>query len=142
MISAARKELSVMIIDDNYIDAFIAERVLKRTGVIKSIKIYADAREAIEYFLRISERDAPDLVLLDINMPEMNGFGFLEAFAEVDDILKRHCRIVMLSSSVAVLDVVAGETSPFVSMYLEKPFTEEKAAQVFKMMHTQGRILH
>src|SRR4030095_15973989 len=89
----------VMIIDDNYTDRYVGEIRLKKHPFAKEVILKDSGRSALE-FLEVSVNapgDLPQLIFLDINMPEMNGFEFLEGFALLPEIVHATCDIMMLS---------------------------------------------
>ena len=70
--------------------------------------------------------EVPGLIFLDINMPEMNGFDFLDSFKTLSDNIKSHCNIIMLTSSMDENDYKRSYESTFVKGYIIKPLNEEK----------------
>lgn len=95
-------QLNVIVIDDSEIDRYILSRQLKAAGVVR-IDQFSSALEAIEYLQSLdasATESAPDLIILDVNMPKMNGFEFLQA---TQDMLGAkpliNCKIVMYSAA-------------------------------------------
>ncbi|MEO0378003.1 MAG: response regulator [Cyanobacteria bacterium P01_A01_bin.17] len=72
----------VLLIDDNEADNFIHRLIIEESGLVRTIEEFTDAQKALEY-LRSSQANAIDLIFLDINMPRMNGFQFLEAYRDL-----------------------------------------------------------
>lgn len=112
----------IMLIDDNYIDNYIAKKVIENENVVENITVQESPLEALEY-LKNKENAFPELIFLDIKMPIMNGFEFLEEFAKLSNHEKSTCHIVILSSSNNFMDIEAAENNPFVLKYLSKPLT-------------------
>jgi len=69
---------TLMMIDDNQIDQMLYKRIIERSGLVEKLQSFSMADEALEY-LKSEPENWPDVVLLDINMPKMDGFEFLEA---------------------------------------------------------------
>lgn len=77
-----------------------------------------------------SHLEETDLILLDINMPILDGFGFLKGFPELDHQLTKQAKVVILTSSMNLEDKKRSSASPYVVGYLNKPLTEEKLAEL------------
>src|ERR1700761_4824503 len=91
-----------LLIDDNYIDNFVTRKILEGSNFVEKIIVVRSANEAIN-----SLRDKliePDVIFLDVRMPMMGGFEFLEEYEKLD-IDKVHIKIFMLSSSLDPLDL-------------------------------------
>ena len=90
------------------------------------------ATDALKYLNSLpADADAiPNVIFLDIRMPEMDGFGFLEKYKDVPDIVKQNCSIIMLSSSTHPDDKEKAENNPYVKGFLSKPLNEEKLKQL------------
>lgn len=116
----------VLLIDDDEISNFLTTSLLKRTSLAQNISICLDGKEAIRLLQKRAEEKAafPDLILLDINMPDMNGFEFLEAFRAL-----RTCPhqpvIAILTTSQNYQDIESLKNFPEVEVFLNKPLYEE-----------------
>ncbi len=100
-------ELSFIIIDDTELDHFIARKMITNANSAFKVKSFLDAQQALDYILA-NEIDASIkviLVFLDIYMPLMNGFEFIEEFEKFDPTVKDKYYIVALTSSIEASDV-------------------------------------
>src|SRR5687767_9557728 len=99
--------VKVMLVDDNSTDNFIHERILKATGFSDDIIIKNSGKSGLEYLEKNKDNTAalPDIIFLDINMPIVDGFSFLFEFENFPQLVKDHCKIVILSSSDSLSDI-------------------------------------
>ncbi|MCE7065108.1 response regulator [Dyadobacter sp. CY326] len=122
----------VMIVDDARIDRFLAEKIISRHAFAEEVVSVDSALGALEYLTKNSANDEalPDLIFLDINMPEMNGFEFLASYKTMPERIRSKCIIIMLSSSLDPEDKELALQSPYVRHFLNKPLTKQKLQEV------------
>lgn len=121
---------TILIIEDDEADQFTSEAMISLVRPDVNILIAADGREALEILSQ--EKTGPDLILLDINMPRMNGHEFLEAFCE--DKFQKTPVVVLLTSSDQQRDKERVSQYNCVRDYLLKPMDEDKAHQLLAVM--------
>ena len=89
-----KRYFAVMLIDDNEIDNLINQKMIESSGITKHIYIHTGARSALEFLKNIQEIDEfaskilPDVIFLDIDMPLMDGFQFLDEFEKLNNELR------------------------------------------------------
>lgn len=131
-----RKELRVMLVDDDTISTFIYRKVIEKGGISeKGISTFLKGEDALEFLLSNLDNpeEFPDLILLDINMPIMDGWGFLAEYSEkIWPKLSKRVVLCMLSSSVYKQDVDKAFSYSQVSDYVPKPLTSDSLAQLLK----------
>ncbi|QNF32373.1 response regulator [Adhaeribacter swui] len=117
---------SVLLIDDDAISNFLNTRLLKEMQVAQEIKVTLNGEEALRYLQqqKAANKPFPELILLDINMPVMNGFEFLEAFRDVAD-ENNQSVIIILTTSTNARDFDQLKNYEEVEVYLSKPLTDE-----------------
>ncbi|HMG14486.1 MAG TPA: response regulator [Saprospiraceae bacterium] len=118
----------VLIIDDSETDRYIAKFVIKKHQFAEEVVVKELATKALDYLasLENSIEHHPQLIFLDIRMPEMDGFGFLDEYAKLSEIVKSNCIIIMLSTSLDPEDQLRANSSPYVYRFLNKPLNKEK----------------
>jgi CheY-like chemotaxis protein len=117
----------VMLIDDNSTDNFINERVIQVSGFSRQIITEDKGRSALDY-LEMNKGNLskiPELILLDLNMPVVNGFAFLDEFKKLPENVKTKSRIVVLTSSDKIEDIDAIKELPIIMDYISKPLSEK-----------------
>ena len=113
----------VLIIDDHPDDAFVSSILFKKEFPTTEIRIEHQASEALEFLSNSTLNNSvlPEIILLDINMPLMNGFDFLKEFDKLDNDIKMKCKIFMLTSSNDEKDKEKAFESEYVFGYILKP---------------------
>jgi CheY-like chemotaxis protein len=117
----------IMIIDDNGIDNYITSALIKNSNLTKNLLEFDNAVEAIEYLEnnKGNEEELPDLILLDIYMPLMDGFEFLSLFEKIDSEFTKKCKICVVSSSIDDNDIIKARLDENVYTFISKPLTLE-----------------
>lgn len=116
----------LLLIDDSDIDNLVNQRVIERAGFASNIVVKKSAWQGLEYLTEILEKnpaELPQLILLDIRMPDLDGFGFLEEFNKLSVVIQSHCKIALLTSSIDSDDFRRASENPFVKKFLNKPLT-------------------
>ena len=125
------KFFSIMLVDDNEIDNLINQKMIEVSGICEKIFVHSGAKSAIEFLKNLEKLTAvskeilPDVIFLDVDMPLMDGFQFLDQFEQLGEDVKSHCKIVMLTSSINPLDVNRAKESSYITKYINKPLTQD-----------------
>ena len=118
----------IMLIDDDPINNLIIRKELTRFNSNISLIIYESPNEALNYFRQ--QNQSPDLILLDINMPEMNGWEFLDEFEK----LALNINLAMLTSSIAKIDHKKSQSYSIVKDYFIKPLDKDKIKKIYSLL--------
>jgi CheY-like chemotaxis protein len=132
MDNAQKKYYAVMLVDDNEIDNLINQKMIEAANICEHIFIHSGAKSAIEFLKNIEKLARgpvsmylPEIIFLDIDMPLMDGFQFLDEFERLSDSIKAHCKVVMLTSSLNPQDMNKAKKNQYVLKYINKPLTQE-----------------
>ncbi len=115
----------ILLVDDSRATNFIHEIVIRETELVEVISIVENGLEALEY-LQDDSNMRPDLILLDINMPKMNGWEFLEKYEILDKHLKAEVILVMLTTSMNPRDESRASRFSEVSGFENKSLSKDK----------------
>ncbi len=132
---ASKKYRTIMLIDDNEIDNLINQKMLEAAAIAENIYTHTGAKSAIEFLrnmenLEVADKVLPDIILLDIDMPLMDGFQFLDEFEKLANTTKKKCKIVMLTSSINPQDFNRSKNYHNVMLYLNKPLSHESIQKI------------
>lgn len=120
--------INVLIVDDDEINNFIAAKLIKKVNELSSVQTSLNGLEGINYIKSLldNQEKMPDVIFLDINMPIMNGWEFLDEYEKIKSLVQKETSIYMLSSSVYNDDIKKAETYTSVKKFISKPLTLEK----------------
>ncbi|MGL5890708.1 MAG: response regulator, partial [Bacteroidia bacterium] len=107
---------------------FYHEDILRDLEIVNRFQIFNTSAGALNYLKQVIDGDAerPDLVLLDLKMPEMDGFDLLNELEEYNPEETEKLKIIILTSSTLKRDREMADRFPFLTGFIEKPATEEK----------------
>lgn len=132
---AENKYNAVMLIDDNEIDNLINQKMIESADIAHHIFTHTGAKSAIEFLKNIEKLDhlsdqvLPDLIFLDIDMPLMDGFQFLDEFEKLKENTRTKCEIVMLTSSINPQDLKRSKKYN-VKTFLNKPLSQQNLEKI------------
>ncbi len=133
------KPIIICLVDDDDIYQFTFTQSLKKVNIAKRIMVFSNAYEALD-FLQLHIKDAqdiPDVVFLDINMPVMDGWEFLEEYTKMVPNLPKQVTIYMVSSSVNKEDIDRAKSISEVTDYLIKPVEGDAVKGILDKLQPQ-----
>jgi CheY-like chemotaxis protein len=137
----------VLVIDDDEPTNFFTNMILEESGCIHHIKVVQSGQEALDYLTKSEEPGSdgnlypsPNLILLDINMPAMNGWEFLEEYRKLSIKHKGNIRTIMLTTSLFPEDKLKAKEIPEISGFENKPLTIEKLEQILQNHFTNNNV--
>ena len=121
--SIVNKQLRILFIDDDKATNFLNKHIAKKNANVSSTVLVDSAFEAVNYLENqiLNPQDKPDIIFLDINMPAMNGWEFLDVFYKIDSVLIKDIEIVILSSSDDPNDLNQFKTYDTLLDFVKKP---------------------
>lgn len=130
-----KRLLCILLVDDDEVANFLNLRLLRKAGVAEEIAVVQHGRQALEFIQARTEEESvcPQLIFLDVKMPVMDGFEFLERYLGKEGKRENCAPVVMLSSSINPKDVTRAMDSG-ASLFLDKPLSAEKIARVWESL--------
>lgn len=118
----------IYIIDDDPIYKLVTQKLIGKTKLFSESKEFNNGNEAITYFK--STADLPDILLLDLEMPEMDGWEFLDEFCKLEKLNNKESTVYIASSSIALEDKLKAKKYNCVKDFLSKPINIEKLHKI------------
>ncbi|WP_184546069.1 response regulator [Mucilaginibacter sp. FT3.2] len=129
--TAERAPVNVCLIDDDPIYTFGFKKLINLKGFNSKVINFRDGEQAITWIKdRLNSPDLPDVIFLDINMPNTDGWEFMNEFAEIKSQLGKKITIYVLSSSINLNDIYRAKKNPDVEDYIFKPVNEYQLAEI------------
>lgn len=120
----------IILIDDDPIANMISKKIIERSFT-DSVIAFSNARDALDQFKEWWSCEGPEspvVIFLDINMPQMDGWQFLEEFGRMPRHVIDNCLVAMLTSSIDLKDIEKAKTYKSVREFISKPLTSDKLA--------------
>ncbi len=123
------------IIDDDNIYITLIKKIIKTKKLSKNLLIFNDGKQSIDYFetllQNLSEDKIPEIIFLDLNMPVMNGWEFLERFTKIKNKFNKVITLYIVSSSINPIDIDRAKNLSSVQDYLIKPVNISELENIF-----------
>jgi CheY-like chemotaxis protein len=124
--------LRVLLVDDNDTDNLIGKRIIEISKFAVKVDVINSAKKALEFLEQHMQNadQLPDVLFLDINMPIIDGFEFLERFEKMSETIKNTTRVVILSSSDSEKDIERIADNPRVIKFITKPLKQHDLDEI------------
>jgi CheY-like chemotaxis protein len=124
------------VIDDDPVFTFLLAKMIEKFEDLAKSVFFENGQEAIDYLrTHATEEEAlPDLILLDINMPILDGWQFIEAYADLEPSLSKPITIYMISSSREMEDQERALATGYISEYIQKPVYANELQEIITKM--------
>jgi CheY-like chemotaxis protein len=122
----------ILLVEDDDTINFFNQFLIQSRSIAAHVAVALNGQEALDYLERASrgEEIVPDLILLDINMPVMNGFEFIEHYEQLPEDWKSKILVVMLTTSLHPDDLARAKQHPLIAEYFYKPLMEQKLGEL------------
>tara|TARA_B110000027_G_scaffold96918_1_gene102375 strand:+ start:3175 stop:3588 length:414 start_codon:yes stop_codon:yes gene_type:complete len=133
------KKLPIIgIIDDDTIYHFILTSIINKNKLAESILSFLDGEKAIQYLTenKMNNEKIPDVLFLDVNMPILDGWMFIEEYARIKTDITKKTLVFMLSSSANPIDIERADKISEISNYIIKPINLEEVKIIFDSYET------
>lgn len=131
-----RKLNRVLLVDDDEDANFFQEKLIKKAGFAQTVDIACNGAEALQYLedAVAGKHPLPEIIFLDLNMPKMNGWKFLEKYNLYSEEIKSKIVLIVLTSSVNPDDAQRANNTPQVKGYKNKFLNIEQLSEILKIM--------
>lgn len=128
--------MKVFLIDDDPISLFLTQTKILLINPNLTVQTFLSALQGLEALRALLEAEVPEIILLDLNMPEMDGWDFLEELKSIDSNFLRACQIYILTSSLDNYDEIISKDYSIVKGILHKPIKEEDIQFILAQKYT------
>jgi CheY-like chemotaxis protein len=129
------KANTICIIDDDIVYQITTKKILEKINGTKKILVFSDGEDAFKYLSKVvlNEDELPDVILLDVNMPYMDAWQFLEAYKKLKPSLTKQIIIYIISSSISHNDIQKAKSIEDVKDYFVKPISMDQYAAMLQI---------
>ncbi|MBC7653798.1 MAG: response regulator [Oligoflexus sp.] len=129
----SKKVQRAFIIDDDEVYVYAIKRLIKIQNLCEEVLVFTDGQQAVDYLLENKDdvTPMPEVIIIDVNMPVLDGWGFINEFQKIDFNLTNNTKLFMVSSSIDPRDVKKAKEIPMIIKYIFKPITFEELKEVF-----------
>lgn len=117
----------LILIEDDDVIVYLTQKLIKESKSIELLNVLKNGRKALDYFIENAKNAEllPDFIFLDLSMPILDGWQFLEEFARIKDSMAKNIQIYITTSSISPKDLSKAESYDFISDFVIKPISLE-----------------
>lgn len=136
------KPFIICIVDDDEIYKFTVNKTIELKKLARKVLFFSDGEEALDFMMDNvgNNHHLPDIIFLDINMPVMDGFQFMEEFVKLKPKVGKKIVIYMVTSSVDPLDISRAKKIADISDYLIKPINPDQLSALVQGLEKEGLL--
>ena len=129
-----KKINTLCLVDDDGMFQFLTQKVIEQTSLVNQIKIFSNGLDAINFLKAVqnNKKDLPEIILLDLSMPVMDGWEFLEEYLLILPKFDKKITIYIVSSSIDPRDIKKAKSISAVTDFIIKPVTKDKFINIIK----------
>jgi len=126
----------VYLIDDDEVFVFLTKKLIEKTHQDVTLSVFINGQDAIEQLEKISGNPEllPDMILLDLNMPVMDGWEFLKAYEQIQFACPNNIHLYIVTSSISPYEVERAKQIPAVKEFIVKPMVKEKFVDLIAVL--------
>jgi len=131
---------NILLIDDDELYLYLMEKTIRQISNELVVTSFTDGEQAVEYIAECTEAkvELPEVIFLDINMPFLDGWGFLKEFKKLKPKIINNINIYMVSSSMRDSDVKRASHFEELTGYVVKPVNKVQLAEIFKKIYHEN----
>ena len=120
------------LVDDDEVFVFLTRKAIEKSNLIEVIKVFGNGLEALSFLKENSNNpeELPEIILLDLCMPIMDGWQFLEEYTKIEPKIDKIITIYIITSSISSEDINRAKKINVVSDYIIKPITRENFIEI------------
>jgi CheY-like chemotaxis protein len=125
---------NIILVEDDEIMVYLTKRLVAKTNLVNLSQVFSNGKDIIDYLKENCNNPEllPEIILLDLFMPVMDGWEFLEEYSKIKPILTKEISIYVITSSVSASDFDKAKSNKYVADYVVKPMNNEQFIHIIK----------
>lgn len=125
---------TIWLVDDDPIFVYLTLKMMNKEHLAHLIEVFENGQQALDQLKHLSEQfgDLPQVIFLDLMMPVLDGWGFLDEYAELDEMVRRKIKIYVLSSSKSPQDIHRAKEIKVICDFITKPLSKSRFSEIVK----------